>query len=256
MDLRRAHRGRQHGAPPDELVSAVVLVHVLAGGLALLFGFVALSAAKGARLHRKTGMLFVYAVLTMALTGTIMAAVKSQPGNVIGGVLTLYLVTTSLLAVRPPSEALRRIELVAMLVALALGIACMTYGFQALGSPNGTKGGIPFVVFFMFAAVSLLGVIGDIRKIRTGALKGTPRLVRHLWRMCYAFWITTASFFLGPRERVAKILPDALITPALLALPVVAVIVVMLYWLWRVRIRRNFKGIVGIRAPEPVRAQT
>lgn len=236
-------------------MSAVVLVHVIAGGLALLFGFVALSAAKGARLHRKTGMLFVYAVLTMALTGTVMAALKSQSGNVIGGVLTLYLVTTSLLAVRPPSEAIRRIELVAMLVALALGITCVTYGFEALASPKG-KGGIPFVVFFMFATVALLGVIGDLRKIRAGALKGAPRLVRHLWRMCYAFWIATSSFFLGPRERVAKILPEVLITPALLALPVVAVIVVMLYWLWRVRIRRNFKGIVGTRISEPMRAHT
>lgn len=237
-------------------MKGMMLVHVIAGGLALLFGFVALSAAKGARLHRKSGILFVYAVLTMALTGTAMAALKSQSESVIGGVLTLYLVTTSLIAVRPPSEALRRIELVAMLVALALGITCVTNGFQALASPGGTKGGIPFVVFFMFATVALLGVIGDLRKIRAGALKGAPRLIRHLWRMCYAFWITTASFFLGPRERVAKIIPEPLITPAFIALPVVAVIVVMLYWLWRVRIRRNFHGIVGIRIPERVRAQT
>jgi hypothetical protein len=233
----------------------MVFIHVIAGGLALLFGFVALSAAKGARLHRKSGMLFVYAVLTMALTGTAMAALKSQSENVIGGVLTLYLVTTSLIAVRPPSEALRRIELVAMLVALALGVTCVTFGFQALASPRGTKGGIPFIVFFMFATVALLGVIGDVRKMRAGAIKGAPRLIRHLWRMCYAFWITTASFFLGPRERVAKILPEALITPAVLALPVVAVIVVMLYWLWRVRFRRNLRGILGINVPEPVKAQ-
>jgi hypothetical protein len=234
----------------------MVVVHVVAGALALVVGFVALSAAKGGGLHRKSGMLFVCAVLTMALTGAIMAALKSQSENVIGGVLTLYLVTTSLIAVRPPSEGFRRVELVAMLVALALGVTCMTYGLQALASPRGTKGGIPFVVFFMFAAVALLGVIGDLRKIRSGALKGAPRLVRHLWRMCYAFWITTASFFLGPRERVSKILPEALITPAVLALPVVAVIVVMLYWLWRVRIRQNFKGIVGMRIPERVRAQS
>ena len=235
-------------------MSGLVFVHVVAGGLALVFGFVALSAAKGATLHRKSGMLFVYAVLTMALTGATMAALKSQSASVIGGVLAVYLVTTSLIAVRPPSAALRRVELVAMLVALALGVTCVTYGFQALASPRGTKGGIPFVVFFMFAAVALLGVTGDLRKIRSGALKGARRLVRHLWRMCYAFWITTASFFLGPRERVAKIIPEPLITPAVLALPVVAVIVVMLYWIWRVRIRQNFKGLVGMTFPERVRA--
>jgi uncharacterized membrane protein len=247
-------RGPGTRGPRD--MKGMVLVHVVAGGLALLFGFVALSATKGATLHRKSGMLFVYAVLTMALTGSVMATLKGQNESVIGGVLTIYLVTTSLIAVRPPTATLRRVELGAMLMAIALGATCVTFGVQALTSPGGTKGGIPYVVFFMFATVTLLGVIGDVRKMRAGAIKGAPRLIRHLWRMCYAFWITTASFFLGPRERVAKILPEALITPALLALPVVAVIVVMLYWLWRVRLRRNLRGILAINVPQRVKAHT
>ena len=108
--------------------------------------------------------------------------------------------------------------------------------------PQRHKSGIPYAVFFMFATVTSLGVIGDVRKMRAGALKGAPRVIRHLWRMCYAFWITTASFFWGPRERVAKILPDVLVTPAVLSIPVIAVIVVMLYWLWRVRFKRNLRG--------------
>jgi hypothetical protein len=237
-------------------VRTTVLVHVVAGGLALLFGAGALSAAKGGTLHRKSGMLFVYTVLTMAFTGTVMAALNAQNESVIGGVLTIYLVTTSLIAVRPPTAGLRRVELGAMLVAIALGATCVTFGVQALTSPNGTKGGIPYAVFFMFATVTSLGVIGDVRKMRAGALKGGPRVIRHLWRMCYAFWITTASFFWGPRERVEKILPDALVTPALLSLPVVAVIVVMLYWLWRVRFKRNLRGILRINVPQRVKVHT
>ena len=237
-------------------MKGMVLVHVVAGGLALLFGFAALSASKGGTLHRKSGMLFVYTVLTMALTGTVMAALNAQNESVIGGVLTIYLVTTSLIAVRPPTATLRRVELGAMVVAIALGATCLTFGIQALTSPTGTRGGIPYAVFFMFATVTSLGVIGDVRKMRAGVLKGAPRLIRHLWRMCYAFWIATASFFWGPRERVAKILPDVLVTPALLSLPVVAVILVMLYWLWRVRFKRNLRGILSINVPERVRVQT
>ena len=71
-------------------MKGMVLVHVIAGGLALLFGAGALFAAKGATLHRKSGMLFAYAVLTMALTGTVMAALNAQNESVIGGVLTIY----------------------------------------------------------------------------------------------------------------------------------------------------------------------
>jgi len=46
--------------------------------------------------------------------------------------------------------------------------------------------------------------------------------------------------FLG-RERV----PEAIRTPALVAIGVLLPIAAMLYWLWRVR-RKTFLGIVGI----------
>src|SRR5260370_27322382 len=57
-----------------ESMGLTLRVHFLAAGLALVFGCVALYAAKGATLHRKSGMLFVYAMLTMSLTGAVMAA--------------------------------------------------------------------------------------------------------------------------------------------------------------------------------------
>jgi hypothetical protein len=227
-----------------------LLVHAVAAGLGLVLGSVALFAAKGGTLHRKSGLLFVYAILTMSLTGAGMAAFTGNVGNVVAGLLTAYLVITALITVRPSTSGLRRLEVGAMLMALALGMTCVALGFQALASANGTRFGIPFVVFFMFGTVALLAGIGDIRMIRSGGLRGVHRLTRHLWRMCYALWIATASFFLGPRARVAKVLPEPLLNPALLALPVLLVLVVMFYWLWRVRIRRDPSGHVS--APQAV----
>jgi uncharacterized membrane protein len=124
--------------------------HALAAGLGLVFGSVALYAAKGAMLHRKSGMLFVYAALTMSLTGAAIAAFSGNAGSVIAGLLTAYLVITALITVRPPTAGLRRLEVGAMLIVLALGVTCVTLGFAALASPKGTRGGIPFAVFFMF----------------------------------------------------------------------------------------------------------
>jgi uncharacterized membrane protein len=230
----------------------MLLVHILSAGLGLVFGSVALSAAKGATLHRKSGMLFVYAMLAMSLTAVVIAVSRGQEANVIAGLLTAYLVTTALTTVRPPTAGLRRVEAAAMLIALAVGLTSITLGFAALAAPRGTRGGIPFVIFFMFGTVALLASIGDVRMIRSGRRTGVPRLTRHLWRMCYALWIAAASFFLGPRARVAKVLPEALLNPALLALPVLLVLVVMFYWLWRVRRKRSFRGGFGISAPEAV----
>jgi uncharacterized membrane protein len=51
-------------------------VHILAGSLVVLAGYVALYAAKGATLHRKSGILFVYAMLATSLFGMVIAAAR------------------------------------------------------------------------------------------------------------------------------------------------------------------------------------
>lgn len=90
-------------------MKSVLLVHIAGGSLALLAGFVALYAAKGAAWHRKSGMLFVYSMVAMAISATAMAALEGQIGNFIGGLLATYMVGTALATVRPPSAASRRL---------------------------------------------------------------------------------------------------------------------------------------------------
>jgi hypothetical protein len=85
-----------------------------------------------------------------------------------------------------------------------------------------------------------------LRVLRSGALTRAARLARHLWRMSFALLIATMSFFLGQ----AKGIPSPIRIPALLALPVLAVLVTMLYWLWRVRIRQWLGGLGVTRVPQ------
>jgi uncharacterized membrane protein len=54
----------------------ILLVHILTASLGLLSGYVALSVAKGAPLHRSIGMLFVSVMLTMSVTGMLISAVE------------------------------------------------------------------------------------------------------------------------------------------------------------------------------------
>jgi uncharacterized membrane protein len=213
---------------------SLVMIHVAAGGLGLVAGAVALYAAKGAKLHRQSGMAFVYSMLAMAILGAGMAALRQKEGTVIAGVLTTYLVTTGLLTVRAQSGASRSLERGAMVLALSLGLTSIALGAEAVASGAGQRDGIPAGMFLLFGTVSLIGGVGDLRMLRTGALQGARRLSRHLWRMCFALWIATASFFLGQADEF----PEAIRIPALLATPVLAVLVVMFYWLWKVRSRK------------------
>jgi hypothetical protein len=213
-------------------------VHIVAGGLAIILGGVALVASKGATLHRRSGLLFVYAMLTMGISGSVLALRQSLTNpNVLGGFMSAYFVITALTTVRPVSIWTRWLNSTALLVAVALTLVEVGLGFKALASPGGTINGIPFFMPFFLAIVTTLAATGDIRVMRSGALRATPRIRRHLWRMCFALFIAAGSFF-SIRARVAKVLPEPFTTPAMRALPVALVFVAMFYWLWRVRARR------------------
>lgn len=51
------------------------------------------------------------------------------------------------------------------------------------------------------------------------------------------------SFFLGQSD----VFPRSIRIMPLLAMPVLAVLVTMFYWLWRVRIRRSLREITVVR---------
>jgi hypothetical protein len=131
-----------------------------------------------------------------------------------------------------------------MLVAFVVGAIDLTFGFEAVAN-GGNRNGVPAFPFFLFGLVGLVGSVGDVRMMRSGPLRGAPRLTRHLWRMSFALFVAAMSFFFGQ----AKVIPEPIRIIPLLALPVLAVLVTMLYWLWRVRFRRSVRGIVGVSAP-------
>jgi len=224
-------------------------IHIVAGGLAVVLGAVALSAKKGGALHRRSGMLFVYAMLVMATTASILEFLRSPAAtNLIAALMTVYFVGTALTAVRPVSRWTRVIDVAALVVATGLALVAIVGGVDAVNSPGLSPGGVPFrtigVMSFVLATVLLLAAVGDVRIMRSGMPRGGPRLARHLWRMCFALFIAAGSFF-SIRRRVATILPEPFTTGPMRALPIVLLFGAMFYWLWRVR--RRGTSLVVVR---------
>jgi len=97
-------------------------------------------------------------------------------------------------------------------------------------------------MILFLATVALCAAIGDWRLIRAGSITGTRRIARHLWRMCFGLFVASGSFFLGQM----KFLPQSLrILPLLLALGI-SPLLVLVYWMWRVRLRKK-SGLVFMR---------
>ena len=219
---------------PSGLVPFILPAHILAGALALIVGYLALYASKGAALHRKSGMLFVVAMLTMSLSGAAIAFLNASSISLVAGLLTFYFVATGLLTVRPRMQHSELVDRVAMMFAVTVGALAFYTAYALLDS-----GRPEMVPMFIFGSVGVLAAIGDLRMIRARASNGLfdaghgkrRRLSRHLWRMCFAMWVAAASFFWGPPDRV----PEVIRIPALQAVAVLMPIFVMLYWLRRLR---------------------
>lgn len=213
-------------------------IHVAAGGLAMVLGAVALLVKKGGTAHRRSGLLFVYAMLVMGSTASILGFLKSPTDpNVFAGFMTAYFVGTALTTVRPESSWTRRFNVAALAVPIGLALGGVARGIEAFNSPGGFLNGVPFAMHFFLAAVLILAAAGDVRIMRFGVPRGGPRLARHLWRMCFALFIAAGSFF-SIRERVATILPEPFTTAPMRALPILLLFGAMFYWLWRLRGRR------------------
>lgn len=240
-------------------MGSALLIHVGAGAVGLVAGFGALAAGKGGSAHRAIGRVFVHAMVPLGLLGTVMAALAlpGRPGvgleaTSFVGVLAAYLVVTSLATVRPPSvPTMWSQALAGALIALAF----LTLGVAALLSPDGKRDGLPVGIYAAFGLFAVLGAIGDLGVLRSGARRGAMRQARHLWRMCAALLMASFAFF--PRMANFALLPEPLRTPLAIALPEILVIGAMTFWLWRTwrgeRVARAARRATATRAlPAPV----
>src|SRR3954454_7405175 len=90
-------------------------------------------------------MLFVYAMLVMGTTASILEFLKSaRATNVVAALMAVYFVGTALTTVRPPSRCTRVINVAALTVAIGLVLLSIVGGFNAIRNPALSSGGVPF----------------------------------------------------------------------------------------------------------------
>jgi uncharacterized membrane protein len=215
--------------------------HATAGTVGLVAGSIALAARKGGTWHRRSGQVFVLAMIALGLSA-VGIAVYERKEAVASGALAAYLVFTAWTTVRPLAAAGRRAHIALMLLAWVLAVGGFAQAFTALGRPGHQIDGVPAGMHFFMSTIILLAAVGDVRMVRAGALQGTRRLARHLWRMCFGLFIATGSF-VAQLVRMT-FMPAWTRSLAVILLLAAGPLVVLLYWMWRVRLRRNLRGLV------------
>jgi hypothetical protein len=124
-------------------------------------------------------------------------------------------------------------------------------GLNVVRSGASSQNGVPVGMMFFMGSVMLLAGAGDIRMLLRGGVFGTKRIARHLWRMCFGLFIAAGSFFLGPSNRPLRLLSTvglgqhlspALFSTTLYLILSILPLILLIFWLVRVRFTNAFKG--------------
>jgi hypothetical protein len=231
--------------------SPILIVHICAGTLGLLSGTAAMTFRKGSPRHVLAGSVFVAAMLTMGVFAVYLAITRHQPNNIGGGILTVYLIGTAWLTARRRDGETSRFDWVVFLIPLALGILTWMNGINVVRSGASSQGGVPVGMTFFMGSVMLLAAAGDVRMLVRGGVFGAKRIARHLWRMCFGLFIAAGSFFLGPSNRPLRLLsavglgqhlPPALFSTSLYLILTILPLILLIFWLVRVRLRNAYDG--------------
>jgi hypothetical protein len=177
--------------------------------------------------------------------------VRHQPSNFGGGVFTFYLTLTAWLTARRKDGQTAGFDWLLLLMPLALGTLTWMNGISIVRSGVDSPDGVPVGMSFFMGSVMLLAGAGDVRMLVGGGVVGAKRIARHLWRSCFGLFIAAGSFFIGPSNRPLRLLSSAglgqHLSPALFSTTVYLILTILpllllVYWLLRVRLTNFYKG--------------
>ncbi|NVK21179.1 MAG: DUF2306 domain-containing protein [Kangiellaceae bacterium] len=209
----------------------VLVLHVVFGCLVLLAGFVVLITQKGTKRHKLLGRIFVVSMILTSLSAILMAYLADD--FIYIGVLSFYLVFTSWLTMYRPPNTIGLLEVIAFVTIVTATYKLISTGIYAKSLPEQALYGLPFMVYFLFGCFATLCALLDIRVLVKKGLEGKERLLRHLWRMLFAFQLAMAAF-LGQ-----DIFPDLIKEIGGLWLPEMLLLFVMLYWILAIIFRKG-----------------
>jgi hypothetical protein len=113
------------------------------------------------------------------------------------------------------------------------------YGIEKASGAIVVNDGAPAGITLFLASVILLAAAGDIRMLKRGGISGRRRIVRHLWRMCFGFFIATGSFFLS---QAFKLFPGLAVARGVFVIPAILPLLLLIFWVIRIRFINLFRS--------------
>jgi len=211
----------------------LMAVHMLTGSAVVFSGAMALLLSKGSAQHKLAGRLFVGSIVLM---GPVVAAgAWFSPGSISSlGILfvffMIYLVVSAWSTIHRSEPRIGPLDILAPVVALCISIAGLIMGYDAFSNPSGAEGLLQNEAYFFFSALAFIAMLLDANNLKSGGVRGTHRIARHVWRMSCALFFATSSLFTGPGSIV---FPESVRGNPLLSIPQMLVVIIFIFWIYR-----------------------
>jgi hypothetical protein len=107
------------------------------------------------------------------------------------------------------------------------------------GLPLFFKSAVPIkgpvlIALYGFSTVVAIAALGDARVVFAGGISGAARIARHLWRMCLGLTMAAGSAFTNGLPRLLP--PTIHIAPIYFFLPQFVPLILLVFWMIRVRL--------------------
>ena len=188
----------------NTLVISILVLHIAVGTIALLVGLVPMFVQKGSRLHKRAGLVFVYCMITVAITALLLCML--QPFRMMRlfltciAVLSFYLTMTGWRATKQKTTGSTTADRVLTYATLVVSAGMIGFGIYLLV----INGPVFLPIVFTFFGV-LTGIIAqkDARKFGKPAEK-MGWFFHHITRMGGAY---IATFTAAIVTNLGRILP-------------------------------------------------
>ena len=206
-----------------------LIVHIIAGTIGLLTGPMSIIVKKGGWAHRKSGIVFFYAMLVVASTALVLGVLHRIPFLLAVGIFSAYMNITGYRVLYQKQHGLLhqtgRFDYIVSSIMLIASFYFLFYGIYVLFQKD------PFgLVFVFFTQGSLRMLWQDWKLFKQTDIQPTTWLKIHLTRMigtCIAAY--TAFSVVNSSSRLSLIgwfLPAAIGTP------------ILIYWLRKLKARK------------------
>lgn len=207
------------------MTTAILILHILAGALALGMAGTAIGTTKGGIWHRRAGTSYVLSMLVVTLTTFALVVIRPNLFLLVIGIFSFYLVFTGWRAALLRDGCPRWPDHLGGLAMAVTGLLMMGLGLRGLVGAGGAQP----VILLVFGSIGLTMALSDWRDWRAGPVTGKARIARHLTRMLAGTIATitaavVVNFTFLP-ALVTWLGPTALITP-------------LIFW-WNARIMRG-----------------